>query len=190
MYRYYIDNMVEIMTKWEYLIPFVQTDDKLHLQDISSQLGKNHTTVRQYLNHFENQGILHKSFKGRLTLFEINTTHPYITSILSIVEKERLLNKMTESTLFSGLINELQKATDKLVIIFGSSVLDFEKANDIDIITTANRELFEGIESFFMKSLHIISVDSTDLIDEVLKSEIKSKHLLVQNVEQGVKWLL
>ena len=187
---HYIDNMVEIMTKWEYLIPFTQTKEKLHLQDVSSQLKQNHTTVRKYLNHFEEKGILHKSFKGRLTLYELNKNHPYIISILSIVEKERLLKRITSNATFGDLVNQLQKVTNELVIIFGSSVNEYKKAEDIDILTTAHSKVFAIIESSFPKPLHIISVKSTDLVDEVLKKEIVYKHLLVQNVEQGVKWLV
>lgn len=182
--------MVEIMTKWEYLIPFTKTDEKLHLQDISIQLNQNHTTVRKYLNHFEEQGILQKSFKGRLTLYELNKIHSEIISILSIVEKERLRKSMQDNATFRELINQLQGCTNELIIIFGSSVLNYESANDIDILTTAKSDVFSEIESFFMKPFQTISVKSTDSVDEVLKSEIKSKHLLVQNVEYGVKWLL
>ena len=45
--------MVEKVTKWSYLLPFLNTREKLHLLQISRELKQNHATVRKYLNYFE-----------------------------------------------------------------------------------------------------------------------------------------
>lgn len=182
--------MVEMLTKWSYLLPFTKTKEKLHLLHISRELGQNHTTARQHLNYFEEQGILKKGYQGRLTLYWLNKNSDRLIDILTIIEKEKLIIKTKENLKLNELINEIQKLTSEPTIIFGSSVEDFLNANDIDILTTDNKLNLKEIEKKLNLKIHLIKVESLKEIKESLRLEIIKKHLIINNTENIIKWLL
>ena len=165
--------MVKKMTKWFYLQPFLFTREQLHLLDISRKLNENHATVRKYLNEFAKEGMLKITQKGRLTLYEINFDFPLIIDYLTIAEKEFLIQK---------------KAT-KPLIIFGSSVNEFSKAKDIDIICLENLNL-TNLKKKYTKEFHVIQVKNLKQIQETLKQEILKKHIIVNGTEETIKWLI
>ncbi len=181
--------MVKILTKWSYLIPFLSTREKLHLQEIANLLKSNHTTVRLYLNEFEKQGILKKCIKGRLTLYQINKDSELMLDALTLAEKENLLLWRSNCLITNGITQKLQEKTSKPVIIFGSSVENPKNAQDIDILTSEKNLNEEEIEKTFRKKLHVITVNNLSLVKETLKEEVFEKHIIINNTEEVVKWL-
>ncbi|MFP4403504.1 MAG: hypothetical protein ACLFPJ_04085 [Candidatus Woesearchaeota archaeon] len=179
--------MVNKMTKWNFLEPFLFTNEQLHLLDISRKLNENHTTVRKYLNEFAKEGLLKIRLKGRLTLYEINKNFPLIIDYLSIAEKEFLIKKSNENNIFKELIKDIQQISKKPVIIFGSGVNNFSKAKDIDIVCL---EDLKSLKNKYNKEFHIININSFKTINQTLKNEIKKKHIIVYGVEEVVKWLI
>ncbi|MFT4311770.1 MAG: hypothetical protein ACMXYF_00910 [Candidatus Woesearchaeota archaeon] len=180
--------MVKKMTKWNYVEPFLFTRDALHLQDISRQVGENHTTVRNILNAFAQEGFLKMSQKGRLTLYEINSEFSLLIDYLSVAEKEFLIKK-TKNPLLKELISDLHKLTDQPLLLFGSTVIDFSKARDIDILCLEKIEI-TSLEKKYRKKIHFLRVNNLKEIQLPLKQEIQKKHIIVSSVEQVVKWLL
>jgi len=172
------------------LLPFLKTREKLHLLDISRKLKQNHTTVRKYLNYFEEKGILKKGYQGKLTLYWLNKDADRLIDILTIAEKENLLLKTQENLKLNELVNKLQKLTEKTVLIFGSSVENFLNANDIDILTTDNSLDLSNIEKNLNIKIHLLKINSLKSIKESLRVEIIKKHLIINNTENIVKWLL
>lgn len=181
--------MVEKVTKWSYLTPFLRTREKLHLLQISRELNQNHATVRKYLNYFEKQGILQKGYQGRLTLYWLNTYSDRITDVLTIIEKEQLIIKCQKNLKLNELVNELRKITSKPLLIFGSSVQNFSKANDIDILTTNINLKVKEIENKLNIQIHLITTKSLKNIKESLRIEIIKKHLIINRTEEIIKWL-
>ncbi len=184
--------MVGKITKWSYLEPLLFSDEYIHLKEISRQLDKNHSVVRQYLNYFEKEGILRKKKQGRLTLYKINSSHPLIIDYLSIAEKEKLLERCRENLIINEVVSFLHKnIQNNNVLIFGSTV-NKKKPNDIDILITD--EFKENkIKEFEKKhniEIHLINVENLENIKESLKKEIKSKHLLVSGTEEIIRWLI
>lgn len=178
------------MTKWEYLKPFVTTSESLHLLDISRQLNQNHSTVRKYLNDFEKEGILKKTTKGRLTLYSLNHNSQIIEDVLTLAEKEILVQKRRKSLILSELVYLLRKKTSKELIIFGSSTKDFMKSNDIDILTTDEKLKVSDISKKVNKKIHLLKVNSLEEVSETLGIEILKKHLILNNSESVVRWLI
>jgi len=187
--------MVKKVTIWFYLTPFFSSSDYLHLSDISRIFRKNHSSMRQYLNYFEKQGLLTKKIQGRLTMYKLNASHPLIIDYLALAEKEKLIEKCKTDLIINeivGLLHEHLKENNK-ALIFGSSVIDSRKAGDIDILITGNIPINKEIKLFEKKfniKLHLVNVNSLNLINDALKKEIKVKHLLVQGTEEIIKWLI
>lgn len=184
--------MVGKITKWSYLEPLLFSEDYMHLKEISKQLDKNHSVVRQYLNYFEKEGILKKKKQGRLTMYKINYNHPLIIDYLSIAEKEKLLKKCKESLIINEVVSFLhENVKNNDALIFGSAV-NKEKPNDIDILITGDFKE-NKIKEFDKKhniDIHLINVENLESIKDGLRREIKSKHLLVSGTEKIIKWLI
>lgn len=179
--------MVEKVTKWYFLTPFLSTKESLHLLDVSRQLNKNHTVVRQHLNQFAKEGFLRISYKGRLTLYQINQEFPLKLDHLTMVEKEFLIQK-SNNLILKELISDLHNLTSKPTIIFGSSVTNFSKANDIDILTS-DSESFRKIQHKYNKEIHLIKVKQLSDVKTALKNEILKQHIIVNGTEECIKWL-
>ncbi len=184
--------MVGKITKWSYLEPLLFSEEYMHLKEISKQLDKNHSVVRQYLNYFEKEGILKKKKQGRLTMYKINCSHPLIIDYLSIAEKEKLLKRCKESLRINEVVSFLhENIQNNNVLIFGSAV-NKEKPNDIDILITGKfgEENIEEFEKKHNTEIHLINVGNLGNIKESLKKEINSKHLLVSGTEEIIRWLI
>lgn len=179
--------MVEKITKWYFLTPFLFTKESLHLLDISRQLNKNHTVVRQYLNQFTKEGFLKISYKGRLTLYQINENFPLKIDYLTMVEKEFLIQK-SNNLILKELIFDLHNLTSKPLIIFGSTVTNFSKAKDIDILTLDSLN-FRKIQEKYNKQLHQIKVKQLFDVKDALKNEVLKQHIIVTGTEECIKWL-
>ena len=114
MNSHFSNHMVEKLTKWSYLLPFIKTREKSHLLQISRELKQNHATVRKYLNYFEEQGILKKGYQGRLTLYWLNSEADRIIDVITIIEKENLIRKCQKNLKLNELIFKLLKLPIKI----------------------------------------------------------------------------
>ena len=177
------------MTKWFYLQPFLFTRESLHLLDISRKLNENHATVRKYLNEFVREGFLKISQKGRLTLYMVNFDFPLVIDYLVIAEKEFLLFKCSQSKIFRETVSDLQKIVSKPLIVFGSSVNNFSKAEDMDVLHVDIID-FKQIEKKYNKEIHSLKFNSLNEVKDSLKEEIVKKHIILNGVEEVVKWLI
>lgn len=180
--------MVIKNTKWFYLQPFLFSDEALHLLDISRKLNENHTTVRNHLNNFVKEGLLKVYYKGRMVFYKINFDFPLVVDYLSIAEKEFLITKCNLNKIFRELIFDVQMVSSKPVVFFGSSVKNFLKAEDIDLITLEELKLDE-LNNKYNKEFHVLRVSSLKKISVALRNEILKKHVIVNGVEEVVKWL-
>lgn len=183
--------MVKKVTIWSFLEPFLSTKEWIHLAEISKKLNIGHTTVRKNLNILEKKGILKKTHKGNLTLYKLNLMHPLLIDYIVLAEKELLLRKCESNVTLLELVNCMHELNNTL-LLFGSTVVDINKAEDIDIITIGdfNKKTFDSIEKKINKKLHNINVSSLNEISQALKEEIYKKHLLINGTEEVVKWLL
>ncbi|MBU2523397.1 MAG: helix-turn-helix domain-containing protein [Nanoarchaeota archaeon] len=186
-----MDNKI---TKWSVLEPLLQQDN-LHLREISRILKKPHASLRKHLSSFEKEGIVRKEIKGRMTFYRINYSNSLIIDYLTIVEKERLVYKCKREPLINELVSFLHQylKEENRALIFGSSVNDFKKANDIDLIITGKIDFEKKLIDFekkFNLKVHLINVKDLNEIKEGLKIEVKKKHLIIQGSEEVIKWLV
>ncbi len=179
--------------KYEYLFPFLDYSKKeIHLTEISKELCEVHSTVRRYLNEFEEDGILNKRNVGRLTFYSLNLRNPSIIDILTITELIKSIKK-TKSDLILNEINSFIKENlnNSLVLIFGSATTNSKKANDIDILIINKKEVsFKKLENLINKKIQVIQMTSLNKLNNALKEEIKKNHLLLNGGEKLVKWLI
>jgi len=186
--------MVRNKTKWFFLEPFLNKDREIHLSELSRMLKTSHTIVRRYLMDYEKQGFLKKEIIGRQTFYKLNFEFPLIIDFLSIVEKEKLIRHTNSNLLLKELVYSLHKV-ELPIIIFGSfSEEQKTRSKDIDLliigkINKKNQKILKEIESKINKKMHIINVNEFKEVTKVLKKEILSKHLIINNSELILRWL-
>lgn len=179
------------MTNWAYLEPLAYEREFVHLSKISRALGKNHTVVRQYLNYFEKQGTVKKKNVGKMTLYSLSENHSLIVQVISLIEKEKLIKKC-DSLILKEVVEFIGSYRGVSVLIFGSFVDNPKKAEDVDILIVGQKENynFRKLEDKINKKVHLITAENFDEVDSALKEEIRKKHLILNNVEEAVKWLI
>jgi len=185
--------MVKNITIWSSLEPILYSKEFIHLADISRKLNSSHTTIRQYLNYFEKKNIIIKEIKGRLTMYKPNYANPLIIDYFTIVEKYRLIKKCKEDLLMKEIVTFLHEISkNNSVVLFGSFVNNSKKANDIDILVVGkvNFDKIKLFEKKFGINFHIINIKSMGEITISLKKEIIDKHLIIENSEGVIKWML
>ena len=183
--------MVKNITNMSVLEPLLFKQEWTHLAEISRELKMPHPTARIYLNDFEKEGVVIKQIKGRLTLYKLNYSNPLIIDYLILVEKYKLIKKCSKEILLKEIVSFLHRLNN-LTIIFGSASVNLKNANDLDliIIDGFDKYNFKEFEKKHGVKFHLINLKKLEEITPSLKEEIKKKHLIVQDSEKIIKWML
>ncbi len=183
--------MVNNITTLSILEPLLFKQEWTHLAEISRELKIPHPTLRIYLNEFEKRGIAVKHNKGRLTLYKLNYSNPLIMDYITLIEKNRLINKSSKEVLLKEIVSLLHNL-DNPSLIFGSASISLKTANDVDLIIIGNldKSKFRDFEKKHDIKFHLINLKRLEEISPTLKEEIKKKHLIVQDSERVIKWML
>ena len=183
--------MVNNITTLLVLEPLLFKEEWAHLAEISRELKIPHPTARIHLNNFEKEGVVLKQIKGKLTLYKLNYDNPLIIDYISLVEKNKLINRCSKEVLLKEIASFLHKFNNS-IIIFGSASINLKTANDIDLIIIGDFDKFrfKDFEKKHDIKFHLINLEKLEEINENLKREIKNKHLIIQNSEGIIKWML
>ena len=183
--------MVKNITTLSVLEPLLFKEEWIHLAEISRELKMPHPTARIHLNNFEKEGVVIKQIKGKLTMYKLNYFNPNIIDYIILIEKSRIIKKCSKDLLLKEIISFLYKQ-DNQILIFGSASVSLKDANDIDIIIIGefNRNTFKEFEKKHGIKFHLIHLNKLEDISPALKEEIKKKHLIIQDSEKIIKWML
>lgn len=183
--------MVNNITKWSILEPLLFKQDWVHQAEISRILKVPHPTARIYLNEFEKQGVIIKQIKGRLTLYKLNYSNPLIIDYITLIEKNKLIEKCSKDILLKEIVSLLHSLNNS-IILFGSASINLKNANDIDLIIIGdfNKNTLKDFEKKHNINFHLINLKKVEEISAPLKEEIKNKHLIIQDSEHIIKWIL
>jgi len=165
---------------------------KYYLREMGELLNKPHQTIKPYLESMVKEGVLIKVRRKNLVEYGLNHKDKRIYDLLIIAEKEKLMERLNEDTLFRILFEKLSPLFSKnIFIVFGSSVDKIKKESDIDILIIGNKSASseaEDFEKIFSKKLHIIQVKDLNLISESLTKEIYKKHIILNNTEKVIRF--
>ena len=186
--------MVNKLTIWAYLEPFLNNRDFIHLSELSRRVGKNHTVVRLYMAELERKGILEKKLVGRLTMYKLKPL-AILIDYLCLAEKEKLIAKCQRDLILKeivGFLHENLNESNKC-LIFGSATIDSRKAGDIDLLLIGKIDFEFKIKELEKKldiKIHLINPKDLSSVTLTLKKEIFAKHLIIQGCEEITKWLI
>ncbi|MCD6464192.1 winged helix-turn-helix transcriptional regulator [Candidatus Woesearchaeota archaeon] len=181
--------MVTKVSIWLTLEPLLYSRPK-HLAEISRELKKPHTTVRKQLKIFEKKGLIQKERIGKQTFYKLKKI-PLIIDYLAMVEKEKLIEKCEKELVLKEIVEFLHNF-DNTILIFGSAVDSVKEARDIDLLVIGrfNKREIELLGEKLNVRFHLINVRNLKEINESLKQEIRNKHLIINNAEALIKWLI
>ncbi len=139
---------------------------------------------------FEKIGLIEKGKKGRQTFYKLKKT-PLLIDYLTIIEKEKLLNKCKRELVLKEIVDFLHKFNNP-ILIFGSAVDSVKKAIDIDLLVIGkfDRKGMKLLEEKLNIKIHLINIRNLKEVNETLKQEIKKKHLIINNSEELIKWMI
>ncbi len=183
--------MVNNITTLSVLEPLLFKQEWTHLAEISRELKMPHPTARIYLNNFEKQGVVVKQSKGKMTLYKLNYDNPLILDYIILVEKNKLINKCSKEVLLKEIVSFLHDLNNSS-LIFGSASINLKNVKDIDliIIDDFDKHSFKEFEKKHDIKFHLINLKKLKEISPSLKEEIKKKHLIIQDSEKIIKWML
>ena len=181
--------MVKKVSIWLTLDPLLYSGEK-HLAEIARELHKPHTTVRKQLAVFEKLGLVDKRKVGRQKFYKIKKV-PLLIDYLTIIEKERLVEKCNKELILKEIVEEFHNFKNK-VVLFGSAVYSAKKANDIDLLVIGNfnEKNANKLEKMLNIKIHMIRINHLEEVSDELKEEIRKKHLLIQGSEDVIRWLI
>ena len=183
--------MVNNITTLSVLEPLLFKSDWIHLAEISREIKMPHTTARIHLNNLEKDGVILKQIKGKLSLYKLNYSNPLITDYIALIEKNKLIKKCSKEILLKELVSFLHEL-DNTIIIFGSASVNLKDAESIDLVVIGSLDKihFEEFEKKNGINFHLINLKKLEEVSSNLKEEIKNKHLIIQNSEEVIKWML
>ncbi len=185
--------MVNKLTIIRALEPFLtRPKEELHLAAISRSIGAPHPTTRLWLHDLENEGILSKKGVGKMTLYALKLDNPLAIHYLAMAEKAKLISQCERHLVLKELVSSLNGMQGIKALVFGSAALDFEKANDIDllIIGKVDEKVIKDIERKIAKDIHLITQSDMGKTSQALKNEIIKKHLLITGSEEFIRWMI
>jgi len=187
--------MANKVTKWQILLPYLTAPkERFHLRELARKTNHSHQAIFKTIGELVSERVLISEKKGRQIFYKLNTENSLLVDYLSISEKYQLILSCKNLLLkeFVSLFR-LDKASSDTVILFGSFVKDAKKANDIDVLVVGEytkEENFLRSKGILGKEIHLIRVKSFDKVSSTLKEEIVKNHLILNNVEGSVKWML
>lgn len=187
--------MANKVTKWQLLLPYLTAPkESFHLRELARKVNRSHQAISKTMKLLVSERVLIREKKGVQTFYRINIENPLIVDYLAISEKYKLILNCKDLFLkeFVSLLKE-DKASSYTIILFGSFVKNTKEANDVDMLVVGDykeKGKFIRGKGIFGKEIHVIKVESFDDISPALKEEIIKNHLILQNVEGAVTWMI
>ena len=185
--------MVKKITKIKVVEMYLNDYGKRHyLREAASLLGKPHQSVKPYVEELAKEGILIKIKRKNLVEYSLNLRNGKVYDYLVIAEKERLMEKLRESTILNILYEKLSAYFEKnIFIIFGSCAGQFKKGSDVDLLVIGRGNISGEIENFeevYNQKIHKVQVTCVDKLSPALIKEVYKKHLIFNNTEEIIRF--
>lgn len=158
------------------------SDKEFYEREISRKIDISFGSANKVLNDLYSDGLLNRQQRGKMYFYSINSADP-------IFRQFKILNTIV---LLRSLINELKKATRK-IILYGSCAegTDTSKSDiDLFIISNNNKKVLQIIEKYSLgKGFEEIKIQPVIFSPlELLKSEKSDKEFLSLVNEGIVLW--
>lgn len=148
------------------LILFKDFSTHYNANTLAQKISITRAGALKILTHLKKLGLLADKKYGRSTFYKVNLTEPYAGSVME------MLLRGEAREIVSRWIWEFQDfyPLAEIVVLFGSVVRNYEKANDIDLLLAVSQKQVPAVQNVLvkhrrisMKPIHLIWQSPKDL---------------------------
>jgi len=151
------------------LILFKDVHSYYNANNISKILKISHVGAQKLLKRLLKDGIVLDKKIGKSIIYRLDLNDEYVKKLLSflLIDESKRFNRWREE--FKGLSRK-----DQVVLLYGSTIIDYEKARDIDIMIILDKKNAKEVndalklrQDFLPKKIHSINITKEDLIENI-----------------------
>lgn len=114
----------------------------LHLREASRAIRIDVKAVQMQMKRLERMGVLYSSFKGRNKEYRLNMGNSITKHYIALAEHMASIKFLERSFLIKKIAENIEKATDGIVILFGSFAKGIAgKGSDIDLLIVSDSKV-------------------------------------------------
>lgn len=151
-------------------------------RNMSKIIGISHPGAFKILKRLEKRGIVKGKRIGKAVIYSLNLENPVASKEIEMALTIEAQNYKRWIEEFKGLFKK-----DRIVMIFGSTIKNYEKARDIDIVVVMDKKddkevnkILNERQKILPKNLHAIKLTHQDLLKN-LKNKNKTMIDIVKN---------
>ena len=155
------------------LILFKDFTNYYNANSISKILGMSRIGAMKMLKKFLNENLLISKQIGNSIIYKINLDDDYARKLIAFLLADEANNFKRWKEEFKELFKK-----DRIVMLYGSAIIDYSKANDVDIMLIIKksdykevRRVIEARQKILPKKIHSIELTSVDLLDNIRKGK-------------------
>jgi len=164
------------------LILFKDFTNYYNANSISKVLGISRIGAMKMLKKFLNENLLIAQKIGKSTIYKLKLDDDYVKKLIAFLLADEANNFKRWKDEFKGLFKK-----DRVVMLYGSTIKNYAKANDIDIMIVIKKgeykdvsKIIEERQRFIPKKIHSIELVANELLNN-LKQKQKSIIDIVKN---------
>ena len=164
------------------VIIFKDIENDFNANNLSKRIGISRIGTMKLLKKLEKKEILKKKIIGKSSVYKINLDDDYIQDMISFLLSDEANNFKRWKNEFKELFDR-----DRIVIIYGSAIIDYSKANDIDLMILRKKEksleinkVISEKQKILPKKIHLIDISQNEFLEN-LKSRQKVIIEIVKN---------
>jgi len=155
------------------LILFKDFSNFYNANSISKVLGISHVGAQKIFKRLHSQNLLVNKKIGKSIIYKLDLKESYVFKLISFL----LVDEANDFKRWKEEFRELCKG-DRIIAIFGSSIKNYSKAEDIDIMIIMDKkdlnevnDILKKKEKILPKNLHAIKMTNEDLLKNIKKKE-------------------
>jgi|SRR3989344_2670599 len=167
--------MVQIADKEKkaLIILFKDFSSYYNANTVSKKIGISRVGAMKMLKRLENKGILNSEKVGKSVIYKPNMEDDYIRDLITFLLSD-------EANSFQRWKKEFKEVfkNDRVIIIYGSTLIDYSKARDIDIMIIRKKgesgnlhKLIAERQKFLTKKIHMIDLTHAEFIKNLRKKQ-------------------
>ncbi len=160
--------------------------EEFNARSMSKYLGISHMGALKIAKRLEKEGIFNSKKIGRAAIYKVNLDKSYSKQYVKF-----LLQRENENAnpYIRRWINELKKLTSaSIVILFGSVLVKYDSAKDIDALIVTNKTKFSKVKKT-IEEINLVNQKKIHPLfqaEEDLKRNIKSEDKVILNAIKGL----
>ncbi len=155
------------------LILFKDFSSYYNANSLSKSLNISRIGTMKLLKKFNNRDILKDRKIGKSIVYKLNLEDDYVRSLIAFLLADEANNfkrwKDEFKLLFKG---------ERIVMLYGSTIINYEKARDIDIIVVLEKGDYKEVakviaerQKFLSKKVHLIGLTENDLLKNLQEKQ-------------------